>query len=125
MGTSSLVEHDLEAGRNLLKALDEASMEVSAAMWFWFVLESEWRYVIATPRVDKEGPLQVYNLLGQLLARVQIHIDFNDLWVVPPDNENISMMRKLIKVDNGEGVWLRDNWVDNLHIASAYVYRLK
>lgn len=123
MGTGSLVEHDLEAGRNLLKALDEASMKVSAAMWFF--LENEWRYIIATPRVNKEGPLQVYTLLGQLSDRVQIDIDFNDVCVVPPDDEKISKMRKLIKVDNGDGVWLREFWVDNVGIASAYVYRLR
>jgi hypothetical protein len=83
MVKTSLVESDLLGGRRLLIALHiepyRSLFRVKAAFWLYYVESQEWRFVIATPVVDEQGPLKTYTLLQPVLQQVLFEIQPADL----------------------------------------------
>src|ERR1700693_4617101 len=56
MDQTALVGPDVAAGKELIEALG-TTLQVEAA--FWWMEDSEWRLVLATPLVHERGPLFV------------------------------------------------------------------
>ena len=50
MAEAALVEADIEAGRELVRALDDAGFPVTGAAWIHYSDVDEWRLVIRTPK---------------------------------------------------------------------------
>jgi hypothetical protein len=60
MVTTALVDRDLDIGRRILGALDQAGITVNIAFWAHVPQLSEWQLFIATPLVDSKGPKSAY-----------------------------------------------------------------
>ncbi|MEK7395463.1 MAG: hypothetical protein AAB116_00865, partial [Candidatus Poribacteria bacterium] len=58
---------DIEGGKRLLKALDEAGINVPGAFWLYFPESEEWRLVFVMPKIKKEGSLKAYKLIDNEL----------------------------------------------------------
>ncbi|NQU21105.1 MAG: hypothetical protein HQ567_07465 [Candidatus Nealsonbacteria bacterium] len=70
MARALLVESDIERGNELIGILDKAGYPVHSALWLYSSDRyDEWRLVIATPLVDKEGPLAAYQKLDGILRK--------------------------------------------------------
>jgi len=52
-----LTREMIDAGAELLRHIDPAELEVTACLWLFTSEPDRWRLIIASPVVDKYGPL--------------------------------------------------------------------
>lgn len=60
MAAPALVAADLEKGRATVEAITKARIPVERTIWAHFSQADEWRFMIVTPLVDREGPRAAY-----------------------------------------------------------------
>ena len=105
MDTTPLVDDGVSAGLRYLDALDKAGVPVLAAFWLRLREAQEWRFVVATPLVQRNGPLFAYKRLQSLLAsfgddpRV-CRLILSELTVVSPSDERVRLLAR--SLDYGE-----------------------
>jgi hypothetical protein len=129
MDKTVLVDHDLEEGKRLLRALDEVGVPVVAALWYCLPESDVWRYIVASPLVEELGPRKTYARIESVRAST-----------LPPVNmsvDQITAARTTHPPLIGElryfagtpgapyigGVWLNRAMVGETYVERAYVYR--
>ena len=119
---------DIEGGKRLLKALDEAGVDVRGAFWLYFPEPEEWRIVFVMPKVNKDGPLKAYRLINNELRKLVSIPDMLSLHVtvMDPSDDLIKAMRKSIKTepDAIEDIFWDKRVVNGVYIDGAYIYRM-
>ncbi|HTD45041.1 MAG TPA: hypothetical protein VK687_12705 [Bryobacteraceae bacterium] len=127
MDQATLVGLDIEAGRRILRYLDEASFKVSAAFWLFSSERQDWRLWIATPLVDKAGKRDAYLRLGDILRTTEPELLIHPVvHLVSPKEKLIRSLRRIFgKTASVEGMRLGNNLIDGTFIEDAYVYRIR
>ena len=72
MAQTLLVGPEIETGRKILQALDNAKLKISVAMWAVLSSYGDWRLVLSSSRLDAKGTQQyghVVPWLGPMLAK--------------------------------------------------------
>lgn len=67
MVNALLVREQVEAGRELLRKIEQAGIAVTAAMWRFLPESDEWRLFIYSPLVDQLSSRPVYQRIQPLL----------------------------------------------------------
>ena len=132
MGRTVLVMFPLEAGNQLLDALDKDGFDVRAALWLYYPESDTWRLTIASPLVDKIGPLESYKRIVSKLQGIRETLDpdaneiyMNDVTIVSPTSGLIRALGKVAHVKNGERpIRLTRSAIENIFVDEAYIYRL-
>ena len=128
MDRTTLVGIDKEGGKRLLEALDRKGLAIRSAFWFYFPEPEEWRLVLATPIVKKEGPLKTYSLIQSVLQGLDPPPDilFRHITVMSPDDTLIETLRNVVitELDSVEDILVVERIVDGFHIDDTYIYRL-
>jgi hypothetical protein len=73
-----LVSAEIDGGANLVQALEREGLPIAAAMWLRSAEQKAWQLYIASPDVEKHGPIAVYKMIDKVLARmpdVKITVD--------------------------------------------------
>lgn len=97
MGTSLLVGRDLEDGEQLLAALEQEGLPIVAAFWRYPSASSDGRLVIATPLVDQEGSLPVYQRLQATLDRLPgLRLPLSEIVVVGEQDPVVRRLRQSV-----------------------------
>jgi len=120
---------DIEGGERLLKALDEADLDVRAALWSYSSDSDRWRLMVAFPLVDEEGPKKAYTLIQSELAKLTppTGISLSDIWAVGPEHDLIRALREAARKYPGmiSKKWFKRTVINGVFIEGAYVYRAK
>ncbi len=126
MVTAALVDQLIEDGRRLLTALDDAGMEIQAALWFYDTESEEWRLLIAWPELQRQGPLKAYERIQAVLDGITHRsIALWNIAVVSPNDPVIRALRTVVRTDRAAtGIRISRNTIDNVFIEDAYIYRL-
>ena len=127
MDTPTLVKEQIEGGRKLLAALDREGFPLDAALWWYAAEAEEWRFLLATPLVESQGPREVYQQIQAILQKLppEERLPLASISVVSPNDERIRSLRRLLRTGPGvSSVRLSKSVVDNLFIEDAYVYRV-
>lgn len=127
MDKTVLVEKDIQEGKELIEALDKADFQVQAAMWFYFTDSDEWRLLIASPLVEKNGPKKAYSFIQSVLTHLSppTGISLKDISTLSPAHHPISLLRVAIRTGPGiSGIRFAGNVVNNILIEDAYIYRI-
>jgi hypothetical protein len=122
-----LVEKEIEVGKKLIEELDKTNFSVRAALWFYLADSDEWRLLIASPYVEKEGPKKSYNFIQSVLAKLSTpsEVSLRNISAVPPSYDLIKLIRRAIRVGPGiSGIWFTGNVINNVLIDDAYIYRI-
>jgi len=127
MDQATLVGLDIEAGKRVLRYLDEAKFKVRAAFWLFSSELQDWRLWIATPVVDQTGKRGAYLRLGDVLRAVEPELLVHPvIHLVSPKEKLIRSLRRLFgKTASVEGMRLGNNLIDGTFIEDAYVYRIR
>ena len=119
---------DIEGGKRLLKALDEAGINVPGAFWLYFPEAEEWRLAFVMPIVKKKGSFKAYDLIQTELRKLDSVPDmiFRHVTVMDPSDDLIKAMRKSIKTepDAIEDIFWNERVVNGVYIDGAYIYRM-
>lgn len=129
MDKTILVERDFTAGEQLIRKLDEMNFQVHSALWFFHAEEDVWRFLIATPLVDQQGPLAIYKKVKEVLDSMEqpFGISLQSISVISPSNPLIKILSTAIKTtsDSINGIRFTRNTINNLFIEDTYIYRMQ
>lgn len=128
MDKTALVEKDVEEGKRLIEALDNAGFQVRAVLWFYLAESDEWRFVVASPLVERKGPKEAYAFVQAVLAQLlpPSGISLEDISVVSPEYDLIRLLKVAIQTGPGiSGIRFTRNTINNTFIEDAYIYRMQ
>ena len=115
-------------GRTLTKALDDADLGVSSALWFYFSDVQQWRFVFASPIVDKIGPRKAYKKVQRVIQKLKQRLPTLDLTSVVAVSAKHPLIRLLgSAIGTGPGmsaIRFSRNAVNGQFIEDAFIYRM-
>jgi|SRR5579863_2683260 len=126
MDKAALVSVDVESGARLVKALDEAKLKVRVALWFFSPEYEDWRFVLASRRLDEASPLAAYGMVHDALTVAGITLrETPPLMIMRVDDSFVRELRRLFgKTKDVEGMRLGGQLIGDRFVEDAYVYRI-
>jgi hypothetical protein len=127
MDKPTLVDADIKAGEALLSKLDEIEFDVKAALWFYVQDSEEWRLIIASPIVDKDGPKKAYEKVQLQLQGLngRYELSLRNISLVSPGDKLIKALESVIRTGKSiSHIRFTRNVINGLFIEDAYIYRL-
>jgi hypothetical protein len=123
---ATLVGPDVEAGKQLIRALDASGLDVRAAFWLYLEEAEQWRLYVASPFVTEQGPREVYSRVLQVLKESKISsIDLSEISVVDPKYKLVSVLSSAYNTGPGiSEIKFVGNAVDGVYIRAAVIYRV-
>lgn len=102
----SLSSEMISAGAELTRLLDNAGFNVMAALWFYSLELNAWRFIIATPGINDQGPKKAYEQIQSVLNNPhnQVGISLRDISVVDAEDNLISALRVMARVQGIGGI---------------------
>ncbi|HME05692.1 MAG TPA: hypothetical protein VKG25_01530, partial [Bryobacteraceae bacterium] len=67
MDKAALVAADFTTGLELVQALDRSALPISVALWLYSPEHLDWRFVLASRRLDAVEPSEAYGLVHDSL----------------------------------------------------------
>lgn len=124
MDQALLVNIDIDLGREVISALETAGLTVNVALWAWLSEYEDWRLVLASRKLDKEGPRQRYELINDATDAAGIGIQrAPEILVLKTTDPFIRELRRLFgKSKNVEGMRLGGQVIGGRFIRDAWVY---
>lgn len=127
MDKPTLVDADMKAGEALLSKLDEIEFDVKAALWFYVQDSEEWRLIIASPIVDKDGSKKAYEKVQLQLQELngRYELSLRNISLVSPGDKLIKALESVIRTGKSiSHIRFTRNVINGLFIEDAYIYRL-
>jgi hypothetical protein len=124
MGPTVLVNTEIQAGQEVLEALETAGLTIRTAFWGRLSESREWRLFLITPSVDEKGPREVYAQIQKILRKRQLNFLVSQFIVVGPHDPVAKELRRaLLPVERGSTSVLSVKSISGETIEDAYVYR--
>lgn len=118
----------IEAGKELVQQLDKIKFTVHAALWLYLPDVNTWRFIIANPEVNTDGPTNAYRKIQNALARLPQgtpQIELREITVIDSNDPLISMMRRIISTGSEiSGIRSSHNVINGTLIEDTYIYRM-
>jgi len=64
-----LVETDLEQGRRIVEELTRRQVSITAAFWYHYEEEDDWKLVVS-PDFEDKGPKAIYTTISSMLSEL-------------------------------------------------------
>lgn len=126
MAEALLVNIDIPLGLEVISALKTAGLTVNVALWAWLSEYEDWRLVLASRTLDKEGLKQRYGLVNQATDAAGIAFRRTpETLILKMKDPFIRDLRRLFgKSKNVEGMRLGGQRLGDRSIRDAWVYRI-
>lgn len=126
MAQTILVGPEIETGKKIVQALDDAKLKISVAMWAVLAEYGDWRLVLSSSRLDARGILDAYGTLHEVLDKAGFTIrQTSSLMILRMKDKFIRDLRRAYgKAEDIEGLRLGGHTFGDRHIEDAYVYRI-
>jgi hypothetical protein len=127
MVAAALVGPLIDEGERLIRALDKASIDLDAALWFYDADSEEWRLLLASPTLQQKGPQRAYATVQAALSGIPHRaLALSNISVVSPDDVLIKALRMAIRTGPGiTGIRFTHNTINHIFIEDAYIYRVQ
>lgn len=123
-----LTEQMVRAGEELTRVLDQRNWPVSASFWFYFPETSQWRLILASPRVSEAGPKKAYEDVLDAMNQIAPDapkISLSDVAVTDTSSRLVELLSKVLGTGEGiSGIRFAQNVINGQLIEDAYIYRL-
>ncbi|MEA2937741.1 MAG: hypothetical protein QOC56_1245 [Alphaproteobacteria bacterium] len=126
MAETTLVNSDIEVGRELVRILDEGGFPVTGAAWIYFPDDQEWRLVIRTPEAAK-NLLDAYSEMARAMdakGDLRERLDLTRVKLVPPTDKMLAAIGKAVQVQGLSQIRFSRNVINGMYIDDALIYRL-
>jgi hypothetical protein len=126
MAETALVDAKITAGAELLQILDTTLGSIFAALWYRAPDAEDWRFVIGSDLVDREGPLAANRRLLDALRGYSWEVGISplDVSVVGRRDPLMQVLRStLATTGTREPVRVSGAVVGGHFVEDAYIYR--
>jgi len=127
MDTRTLVDSDIEKGKGVLKALDKGGVPVTSAFWRYMPESTEWRLMVATPLVERDGPRAGYEAVEKAVTKYggPHEIPLSQMSVVSSTDPFVRLIRTAVKTapKDVSGIRFTNNVINNVLVEDVYIYR--
>ncbi|MBC8278264.1 MAG: hypothetical protein H8E46_08540 [FCB group bacterium] len=125
MDKTTLVEKDIEAGKDLVRKLDDMDLKVTSAFWIYDSDSEIYRLVIAFPFYDEHGPKAAYLKIRSVLDTFgeSFRISLSNIHAVSPSDSFVIKMSKAIRVEGLSDIRFSRNVIDGEYVEDALIYR--
>ena len=124
MDRKVLVNIDVDGGREVIQALDKSDLKVMSAFWLFHDEAEEWRLMIATPYYDRNGPLETYRKVLQVLEDNSLPMRLESISVISlSDYRNKAVRASLKTGDEITGKWYSSFVSQGTYVGDIYLYR--
>ncbi|MBK0383355.1 hypothetical protein I5M32_10320 [Pedobacter sp. SD-b] len=126
MDTATLVNLDIEQGKQLVQFLDSKQFNIESAFWYFMEEPEVWRLIIASEEVDINGPKKTYRkILDYLKEKPEIEIPLQAISVISISDTLNKTFKSFVKTgDEISGIRLSRNVINGVFIKDAYIYRV-
>ena len=127
MDQTALVAADFAAGLELVRALDRSTLSVSVALWLYSPEHEDWRFVLASRRLDEAEPSEAYGLVHDALTEAGVSLERTPaLLILKMSDPFIRTLRRgFAKGRNVEGMRLGGQLIADRFVSDAVVYRIR
>jgi hypothetical protein len=125
MATATLVNSDIEIGRQIVTALTRARIPVSVYLWAFVPQLQEWQFIIATPLVDSKGPLAAYGEVNKVLRKEGLFDDtpLRRIFLRRPHDRVLKSLEKESRAAPQESFRVVNQQIGGSFVEDAYLYR--
>jgi hypothetical protein len=122
-----LVAPDFSAGLELVHALDKSALSISVALWLYSPEHEDWRFALASRRLDAVKPSAAYGLVHDAFAAAGIPLERTpSLMILKMSDPFVRDLRGIFsKTKNVEGMRLGGQLIGDWFIQDALVYRIR
>ena len=122
-----MVAADFTIGSQLVEALDRSGLLISVALWLYLQEYEDWRFVLASRRLDAAEPSEAYGLVHDALAAAGISLEKTPpLLIFKMSEPFIKALRRIFaKAESVEGMRLGNRLIGDRFITDALVYRIR
>jgi hypothetical protein len=126
MASQSLLNAQVEQGKNTLSALDAGGLDVRAAFWVFDEETQTWRFAVAEPTVDARGTHALYERMSHALKGRHDVLPIRDIYVVSPEDQLVSLVRRAVSTpaEAVGGISFSGNVVMGNRVPDMYIYRM-
>jgi hypothetical protein len=129
MASTALVRADIDAGLNLVRALDEADFGVVAALWLFNGDAENWRMVIGYKGAKKDLEKKYFEAARVSSDWRRRHpdipiLDLSKVRITSSDDRLIVGLRPMIRADGLNEIRFSQNMINGIYLEDALIYRL-
>lgn len=126
MDKTALVSFDVERGRRVLDAIDDARMKIAVALWAHLPEYEDWRLVISGRRLDSPDLRDAYRRVNDSLSSAGISPDKTPPILILSTNDSFvkTLRHSFGKTKSVEGMRLGGEMIGDRFLEDAYVYRI-
>jgi hypothetical protein len=126
MDKTALVNIDVSLGDEVVKALDAAGIETNVALWAWLSEYEDWRFVLASRTLDREGLRRGYEMVNRATDAAGIPIErVPSILTLKTTDPFIRELRRIFgRTRSVNGMRLGGQSIGNRFVQDAYVYRI-
>lgn len=126
MAQTLLVGPEIETGRRILQALDDAKLKISVAMWALFLQEyGDWRLVLSSRQLDTEDPREAYGVVFKALDRAKMESERAEpIMILPMKDPFIRELRRSFREEAREGRRSLAGTIGDRFLDHSYIYRV-
>ena len=119
MAQEPLVEADIEAGRDLVRALDQAGVPIVGAFWLYVADIESWKLLIVTRQAER-GARDLYHKAIEQKS----DLDLTKVQFVPPSTPVFKALSGAMRIEGLANMRLTKNMLNGVYVDDALVYRL-
>jgi len=127
MDSSTLVNFDIENGKEVIDALDRDGKTPNVALWAKIPDYEDWRLVIASDRLDQTSSLSGYTEINESLKRAGFPLRRKPtISLRPMDKPFIQALRRsFASAADTYGMRLGGQMFGDQYLEDAFVYRIR
>jgi hypothetical protein len=122
-----LVATDLTAGSQLVEALERSGLPVGVALWLYSTDYEDWRFVLASRRLDEARLSDAYGMIHDALTAAGVSLEQTPaLLILRMSDPFIRALRRVFgKAKSVEGMRLGGQLIGDRFVEDALVYRIR
>jgi hypothetical protein len=126
MDKAALVTIDLDAGAEMVQALEKPPVNLNVALWMYLTEYGDWRVVLSSRRLDAVPPREAYGLVHDALDSAGFRLEqIPPLLILRMSDPLIrELRRRFSKAKSVEGMRLGSQLIGDKFVEDAYVYRI-
>ncbi len=127
MDKGTLVNLDIESGREVIDALDRDGKDPNVALWAKLPEYEDWRLVIASERIKQTGSLFPYSQVNSAMEKAGIPAwKRPKIFLRPMDKPFIKTLRNVFAhTTDTYGMRLGGQTFGDQYLEDAFVYRIR